>query len=1191
MTADRVTIGRADDCTVVLQDTGVSRHHAVIERTAAGFTLRDTGSSNGVFVAEERVVEVALAHGTQFRVGDTLFEFVAPPPEPAEDTLVTAPREFIIRIVGSKTPEAVGKEFTVSGVVTIGRSDECTIPLKDSSASRRHALVQVAGDGYRVTDNASANGLWLDDQLFAETMVSDGQRFRVGDTFLECHAKVDEPETEHTVVMADFSQLMAKLAARRLSEAGEVISVAGGQAALLDDPSYAYYVASGKVEIFTVAVKDGRPSGARTHFLTVPESEALFGMDLRYAGDSGFLASAKGDTVLRRIPRDRLAELAADAPTAAEVVRLVDSWVVRLSRRLTEDIRNRPVADVSIEVGTQASIGAGQRARGAAGVTWIDAESDVLLYIGMATLPGDDAGGSCLFPLTPDVWVEPASEPGSPLVFEPRGTDGLIRQPATLWQGLDAFHRALCECEFINKRLAIVDEYDRLQSKARQSDAAKEEAMDAIGAVLAGRTEAITMAAVGSVKPLLEACRLVAATQGLKASAPGESKVERTFDEQVLAVASASRFRTRQVALRGDWWAHDQGPILAIVAETNSPVALLPKGPRKYEYAEPATGERQVVTPAFAASLQPFGYSFYPPLPPGKLTARDLVKFGARGLAPDFRLLALMGIATGVFGAVTPYLTGRMVDGAIPQGDRSLLVQLGVAMLLTALANAAFKITQSISVVRIESRLDYVLASAVWDRLLDLPSGFFRQFGAGDLAERAGGINAIRGVISRAGVSGVLGAISSVAYLALMLTYNVQLTMVAIGISLTLVTFTTAGNYWQLKYQRTESFQRGKIMSLVLQLISGVAKVRVCAAENHAFKVWAQQFSTQKHTGFSIGQVQNTVGTFTSAFSVLSSLGIFATLYFIQSSAPGNSSPAFTTGTFIAFNGAFGSFVSALQGLSDASLSLLKAVPTFERLKPILDTLPESDATKVAPGKLRGEISVSHLHFRYSPDGPWIIKDVSFSIKAGQFIAFVGSSGCGKSTLLRLLLGFERPQTGAVHYDGQDLSSLDVRAVRQQLGVVLQESRVLPTDIFRNIVGSTAHTMDDAWEAAANAGLAEDVRQMPMGMHTVVSEGGGTFSGGQRQRLLIARALVNKPRLIFFDEATSALDNRAQAVVTQSMDRLDATRIVIAHRLSTIVKADRIFYFDGGQIREEGTYQELLAKGGAFAALAKRQIA
>jgi ATP-binding cassette subfamily C protein len=423
-----------------------------------------------------------------------------------------------------------------------------------------------------------------------------------------------------------------------------------------------------------------------------------------------------------------------------------------------------------------------------------------------------------------------------------------------------------------------------------------------------------------------------------------------------------------------------------------------------------------------------------------------------------------------------------------------------------------------------------------------------------------------------------------------MATYNVQLTVVAIIISLVLVSITTIGNYRQLAFQRNESAQRGRITSLVLQLITGVAKVRVCAAENHAFRVWAQQFSVSKRTGFSIGQVQNVVGTFTSGFGVMSSLAIFATLYYIQTSVVG-APPAFTTGTFIAFNGAFGAFVTALQGLSDASLSLLKAVPTFERLKPILDTQPESDETKISPGKLRGEITVSHLHFRYTPDMPWVIKDISFTIKPGEMVAFVGASGCGKSTLLRLLLGFEKPQSGSITYDGQDLAALDIRAVRQQLGVVLQESRVLPTDIFRNIVGATAHTMDDAWEAARMAGFADDIKDMPMGMHTIVSEGGGTFSGGQRQRLLIARSLVNRPTMIFFDEATSALDNRTQAMVTESLDSLKSTRIVIAHRLSTVVNADRIFYFEGGQIREQGTYQQLMAERGAFAALAKRQIA
>jgi ABC-type bacteriocin/lantibiotic exporter with double-glycine peptidase domain len=310
----------------------------------------------------------------------------------------------------------------------------------------------------------------------------------------------------------------------------------------------------------------------------------------------------------------------------------------------------------------------------------------------------------------------------------------------------------------------------------------------------------------------------------------------------------------------------------------------------------------------------------------------------------------------------------------------------------------------------------------------------------------------------------------------------------------------------------------------------------------------------------------------------------------MASSTPG-SELSLSTGPFIAFNTAFATFMAAMQALADASLSLLRAVPIYERITPILETPPESDESRADPGRLKGAIAVSHVHFRYSEDSAWILKDVSFTLRPGEFVAFVGPSGCGKSTMMRLLLGFEKPGTGAIYYDGQDFSSLDARLVRQQLGVVLQESRVLPTDIFRNIVGTAQRTMDEAWEAAEMAGLADDIRQMPMGMHTVVSEGGGTFSGGQRQRLLIARALVNKPKMIFCDEATSALDNKTQAVVTQSMDRMEATRITIAHRLSTVANADRIFYFDGGQILEQGTYDELMAKNGLFAELAKRQIA
>jgi ATP-binding cassette subfamily C protein len=298
-----------------------------------------------------------------------------------------------------------------------------------------------------------------------------------------------------------------------------------------------------------------------------------------------------------------------------------------------------------------------------------------------------------------------------------------------------------------------------------------------------------------------------------------------------------------------------------------------------------------------------------------------------------------------------------------------------------------------------------------------------------------------------------------------------------------------------------------------------------------------------------------------------------------------------STGDFLAFNAAYGVFLAAMQAMGDASINLAQILPIYERMRPILEEESEVDDSKAAPAKLRGNIDISHVSFRYAEDAPLVLKDVTLSIEPGQFVAFVGGSGSGKSTLMKVMLGFLRAEQGGIYYDGQDLSTLDVRMVRQQLGVVLQESRLLPADIYRNIVGSSSRTVAEAWEAARKAGLAEDLKKLPMGMHTYVSEGGGGFSGGQKQRLMIARALVHNPRILYLDEATSALDNKTQAMVTESMDNLQATRVVIAHRLSTIANADKICYLDKGKLVEMGTYDELMELDGLFAQLARRQLA
>jgi len=482
--------------------------------------------------------------------------------------------------------------------------------------------------------------------------------------------------------------------------------------------------------------------------------------------------------------------------------------------------------------------------------------------------------------------------------------------------------------------------------------------------------------------------------------------------------------------------------------------------------------------------------------------------------------------------------------------------------------------------------------AGVWDRLLALPSTFFREYAAGDLADRALGVDQIRQAVSQAGTQAIVGSISAVIMIAFLFSYNVQMAFVAIGLVLFSVVLPTALNLLQIKHQRKLFYIRGSISGLVLQLINGVNKLRVSGSEDRAFREWARKFSDQKRIAFAAGRLANMAHVFNQIFPVICTAVIFGMYAWFRDQAAKNGETfKMSTGEFIAFNTIFTNILSSFLALAAASLELLIIVPLFERLVPIIEAKPEIDEARAHPGELTGEIEVSHLTFRYAKDGPPILRDVSLHIRPGEFVALVGGSGSGKSTLLRLLLGFEKPEAGAILYDNQDLNSLDLREVRQQVGVVLQSSKLMPTDIYRNIIGSHQLSLNDAWEAARMSGLDRDIKNMPMGMNTVVSEGGGTFSGGQRQRLMVARALVNKPRIIFFDEATSALDNETQRTVTDSLDAMQSTRIVIAHRLSTIINADKIYVLINGEMVQSGTYAELINQPGPFADLAKRQLA
>jgi ATP-binding cassette subfamily C protein len=363
-------------------------------------------------------------------------------------------------------------------------------------------------------------------------------------------------------------------------------------------------------------------------------------------------------------------------------------------------------------------------------------------------------------------------------------------------------------------------------------------------------------------------------------------------------------------------------------------------------------------------------------------------------------------------------------------------------------------------------------------------------------------------------------------------------------------------------------------------------------AEAQAFYLWSRKFGEQWKWNRDFRWKSNWLEIINTLQPVLLTMLMFwLTMDWLEPKGTGTQAAFITLPQFMGFNAALAGFNATVTGMISLSANLLGIVPQLERIRPILEAEPEVTEDKAEVGELSGRIEISNVTFRYGPDMPTVLRNVSINVRPGQFIAIVGSSGSGKSTLLRLLLGFEKPETGSIYFDGQELAEVNVASVRGQMGVVLQNGQLMAGDILSNIIGSLPLNIDDAWEAAEMVGLAEDIRAMPMGMHTVISEGASNISGGQRQRILIARSIVHRPRLIMFDEATSALDNRTQAMVTASLDRLNATRIVVAHRLSTVINADVIYVLDKGEIVESGTYAELMAGNGLFAALAQRQMA
>ena len=655
----------------------------------------------------------------------------------------------------------------------------------------------------------------------------------------------------------------------------------------------------------------------------------------------------------------------------------------------------------------------------------------------------------------------------------------------------------------------------------------------------------------------------------------------KNLNEQLEYLMRPYGIMRRRVKLEKGWYKNAIGAMLGVKKADSSVVAFIPTGLSGYSYLDQSSGKYVKINKNNEDLFEDEALAFYKPFPIEKLNIPILLRYIMEILSvSDFVLIGLGTLAVTLVGLLTPKLNNLLMGTVVDTGSMRLLTAIILFMVCVNIASLLLSTVKSLLTTRINTKLDITVQAATMARVMSLPADFFKSYSSGDLSSRCGQMNSLCNMLVSAILSTGLTSVFSLIYITQIFKYAPALVIPALSIIIATILFTTLTAIAQMKLAKKQMEADAKEYGMSYALISGIQKIKLSGAEKRAFARWANVYTQRAKLTYN----PPTFLKYSSVFSMaISLIGTILMYYFAANSHV-------SVADYYAFNTAYGMVSGAFMSLASIALTAANIKPILDMAKPIMDTVPEISADKQVVTRISGGIELNNISFRYNESMPNVLDNLSLKIKPGQYVAIVGTTGCGKSTLMRIMLGFETPQKGAVYYDGKDLSRMDLKSLRRKIGVVMQNGKLFQGDIFSNITISAPWlTIDDAWRAAELAGIADDIKRMPMGMHTIISEGSGGVSGGQRQRLMIARAIAPKPRILMFDEATSALDNLTQKKVSESLDGLKCTRIVIAHRLSTIKQCDRIIYLDNGKIVEDGTYEELINMGGKFAELVARQ--
>ena len=652
------------------------------------------------------------------------------------------------------------------------------------------------------------------------------------------------------------------------------------------------------------------------------------------------------------------------------------------------------------------------------------------------------------------------------------------------------------------------------------------------------------------------------------------------FEELLEIALRPHGIMRRYVKLEEGWYKDAYGVILAFRKEDGAATVLYPLPFTGYYFYDD-NGQRVRINEKTMESFDDMAICFYRPLPLRKLTITDLLDYLIGCIdVNDIIVVAIMTLVTILLGTISPKISALLTGPVLQSGNVSILMSMAIFMISMNISTLLIDAIKGLLMQRISIKTSISVEAAVIMRLMSLPARFFRNYSSGELSSRASSVNSLCSMLVSGILSTGLTSVMSLIYVGQISTFAPCLLVPSLITIVATVVVSVLSSLIQIKISGERMKLSAKESGMSYALVTGIQKIKLSGSEKRAFARWGNLFAKEADYTYNPPVLLKANGVITQAITLISNIVIYylAVVNNLDQSA------------YFAFNNSYGMVMGAFTSMASIILSFVQVKPILDMAEPILNEVPENAEEKRVLTSLKGNIEMNNVYFRYEDNMPYVVDGLSLKIKSGEYIAIVGKTGCGKSTLVRLLLGFEKPEKGAIYYDNKDINKIDLRSLRRKIGTVTQNGTLFTGDIYSNITISAPQlTLDEAWEAAEIAGIADDIREMPMGMQTLVLEGGGGISGGQKQRLMIARAIAPKPSVLIFDEATSALDNKTQKQVSEALDKLKCTRIVIAHRLSTIKNCDRILVLEGGKIIEDGTYDELIEHNGFFASLVERQ--